>query len=276
MIKYTHIKLTPAQVLLSIIGIGIVLTGLLFAVYQMKYGNFGLISNAADPCAAYTKQKPFGQASGVIASKSTSTFVWNMNGDAATPKVVVPCAGTSITRQAGGAITFADLQVGDHVDMMGWYGDTTKTTVLPTWIRDNSTSLSQEWGATVASVNPSASSFMLNAVDLVLGGVKGSYQLNVKYTPSTKCYTNTTNNSKTTKPVSCSSVAVGQTVAVTGLLDDQTRTVTANKIGISNLSLSCPNNLTLNACNAAGCSWYACTRQCLPAGTQNVCPTPTP
>ena len=166
MIKYTHIKLTPAQVLLSIIGIGIVLTGLLFAVYQMKYGNFGLISNAADPCAAYTKQKPLSSASGIVKSKGNGKFVWNMNGDASTPKVVVLCAGVQISRRLGGSMSYADIKVGDRVELAGWYGDATKNTILLQRIRDissttpsQSTPGNQENGSNVTPFQSTTSPF---------------------------------------------------------------------------------------------------------------------
>lgn len=234
MIKHKSFKLTPTQMLLGGIGIGIVFTALVLAVNQMASGSFNLISNASDPCSAYTRKKPLGSASGVVASKGEASFVWNMNGDASLPKVVLICAGTEVTRQFGGNITFADIKVGDRVDLAGWYGGTvglqaSNTTILPQWIRDVSTSLAGEWTSTVSFVDVPRSSFVLDAVDLTVGGVKGKYKLNVKYTPTTQCFTQSTYR-KTKKSMTCSSVTIGQTVAVSGVLDDQTLTLTAGTI----------------------------------------------
>jgi len=233
MSKNTHIKLTPTQMLLGGIGIGIVLTGLLFAVYQITNGSFNLVSNASDPCSAYTRKKPIGEASGIVASKTENSFVWNLNGNASTPKVVLICAGTQITRQFGGNMTYADIKVGDRIALAGWYGGTvglqaSNTTILPQWLRDTSTSRAGEWSSTVSFVDAPNSSFTLNAIDLVVSGVRGSYKLTVKYTPSTQCYTES--RVKTKKSILCSSITLGQTVAVGGVLDDQTLTLTADRI----------------------------------------------
>lgn len=230
MIKTKRTKKASSTINFNLVLAIIITAALVMAVYQVVNGNFQLGVEANDACNTYTKQKPLGSASGIVQSKGDGQFVWNLNGDINTPKVVVICARTQITRQLGGAITYADIQVGDRVDVGGFYGDTTGSTILAGWVRDTATSQAREATSTVKSVNVSDSSFVLNAVDMILAGKRGAYTLNVKYTDATKCHTETKN--KTPKAISCSSVAVGQTAAVTGLLDDRTMTLTADLIAV--------------------------------------------
>lgn len=222
MTKHTHIKITPTQILLSIISIGIVFTGFLFVVYQMKYGNFSLISHASDPCSAYTKLRSFSETSGVVQSKQEGQFIWNMNGNPATAKVVVLCGGTRITPKLGfgGALTYADIHVGDTVSLTGRYGGVkgmqpSDTTILPSWIRVTPVSSQiKELTATVASVNVPDSSFVLYAVDGTINGKRAQFNLTVRYSTETKCSIGS--NVRTVRTMSCSKVSVGQSATVTG------------------------------------------------------------
>lgn len=227
MIKYTHFKLTPAQVLFSIIGIGVVLTGLLFAVYQLKYGNFSLVSKASDPCAAYPKLSPIKSAEGTVHDKTDIGFNWWENGVSTKVKVVVLCAGSKFTRQFGADIPYSDIKENDIVTMTGNFGDTTKTTILATWVRNMSTSVAGEYVSRVATVNHSQSSFTLNAVTMKVAGKYGPYTLNVKYSPTTSCYFRSKQ-----KPFDCSNIAVGNRAAVSGIVDDNTITMNATNIVI--------------------------------------------
>ena len=222
----------------SLIFAIIITAALVLTVYQAINGNFQLGAKADNPCNAYTRERPVsstGSASGVVASKGETTFVWNLDGDATKPKVVVVCAGTSITRQFGGAITYADIRVGDKVDLAGSYAGTagmqaSDTSILPTWLRNTSTSMAKELVSTVATVDPANSSFVLDAVNMKVAGKFGVYKLNVVYNSATKCFAGTKNNTK--KVINCSTIAVGKTAEVSGLLDDQTLTMTATQIGV--------------------------------------------
>ena len=118
----------------------IIIAILAIAAYQTINGDFLLGAKAGDPCSSYTRQKPLGTASGIVASKQDGQFIWNLNGDSTKPKVVVLCARTKITKKLGSGLAYADIKVGDRLELLGWYGDTTKSTVLPAWIRDISSS----------------------------------------------------------------------------------------------------------------------------------------
>jgi len=123
---------------LSLIFPLIIVAILAIAAYQTINGDFLFGARAGDPCSSYTKQKPLGMASGIVTGKQDGQFVWNLNGDNTKPKVVVLCARTKITKKLGGSLAYADIKVGDRIELVGWYGDTTKTTVIPAWIRDTS------------------------------------------------------------------------------------------------------------------------------------------
>lgn len=239
MSKTKRTKKVSSTINYSLVFAIIITAALALAVYQTVYGNFKLGAKAdTNPCSAYTRQRPIsssGSASGVVASKQTDRFVWNLDGNPLTPKTVVLCAGTAITRQFGGEITYADINVGDKVDLAGSYAGTvgmqaSDTTILPNWLRDTSTSMAQELTSTVASINPTNSSLVLDAVRMRLAGKYGTYQLNVKYTTATKCSAATKNNTK--KVIDCKTIAVGQTAQVSGVLEDQTLTMTATQIGV--------------------------------------------
>ncbi|MBI2326060.1 hypothetical protein HYU91_01605, partial [Candidatus Collierbacteria bacterium] len=118
----------------------IIIAILAIAAYQTINGDFLLGAKAGDPCSSYTRQKPLGTASGIVVSKQDGQFIWNLNGDSTKPKVVVLCARTKITKKLGSGLAYTDIKVGDRVELLGWYGDTTKSTVLPAWIRDISSS----------------------------------------------------------------------------------------------------------------------------------------
>ena len=237
-IKPKRTKKSASTINYSLILAIAITAALVLTVYQAVNGNFQLGAKADNPCNAYTRERPVsptGSATGIVASKGETSFVWNLDGDVTKPKVVVLCARTSITRQFGGTITYADIRVGDKVDLAGSYAGTvgmqaSDTTILPTWLRNTSTSLAKEVSATVDTVDHANDSFVLSAVNLRLAGELGYYKLNVKYTDSTKCFTTTKNNTK--KNISCSTIAVGQVATVGGLLDDQTLTITATQIGV--------------------------------------------
>ena len=79
----------------------IIIAILAIAAYQTINGDFLLGAKAGDPCSSYTRQKPLGTASGIVASKQDGQFIWNLNGDSTKPKVVVLCARTKITKKLG-------------------------------------------------------------------------------------------------------------------------------------------------------------------------------
>lgn len=240
MSKTKRTKKSPSTINYSLIFAIIITAALALAVYQTVYGNFKLGAKAdTNPCSAYTRQRPVsssGSASGVVASKQTDRFVWNLDGNPLTQKTVVLCTGTAITRQFGGEITYADIKVGDKVDLAGSYAGTvgmqaSDTTILPNWLRDTSTSMAQELTSKVATVDPAHNSLVLNAVTMRIAGQLGTYNLNVKYnTSTTKCYAATKNNTK--RVIDCKTIAVGQTAQVSGVLEDQTLTMTATQIGV--------------------------------------------
>lgn len=238
MSKVKHTKKSSSPISYSLIFAIIITAALVLAVYQTVYGNFKLGAKADNPCSAYTRQRPVsssGSATGVVASKQIDRFIWNLDGSPLTPKTVILCPGTSITRQFGGAIAYADINVGDKVDLAGSYAgfagmQPSDTIILPTWLRDTSTSMARELTSTVATVDPLNSSFVLDAVNMKIAGKFGKYQLNVKYTLTTKCYAATKTNTK--RVIDCKTVAVGQTAQVSGVLEDQTLTMTATQIGV--------------------------------------------
>ncbi len=208
-------------------GIGLVLAlGVSLIALQSK-DNSDVRSRAADPCASYPKLSAVTTGNGTVHDKTDTGFNWWQNGISNQVKVVVVCAGAKFTRQFLGNIPYSDIQEGDNVQLSGNYGDTTKTTILARGIRDISTSKAVEYQAKVATVNPSQSSFTLSAVTMLVAGRYGQYTLNVKYTPTTKCYFRTKQ-----KPVACSSIAVGNRVAATGVVYDPTITLTATTIVI--------------------------------------------
>ncbi|MBI2310846.1 hypothetical protein HYU90_03455 [Candidatus Collierbacteria bacterium] len=227
--KLKRTKKSASTINYSLIFAIIITAALVLTVYQAVNGNFQLGARAGD-CGSYTKRKPFGEATGIVKSVGEDRFVWNLNGDTTKPKTVVICGGTSITRQFGGAMTLADIGVGDKVDLMGWYGDATNTTILPTWVRDASTSMAKEVTSKVAEVDPLNNSLVLDAVNMKFAGKFGVYKLNVLYNSATKCFAGTKNNTK--RSIECSTIAVGKTAEVSGLLDDQTLTMTATQIGV--------------------------------------------
>ncbi len=186
-------------------------------------------ARAADPCESYPKLSPIVTDEGIVHDKTDNGFNWWQNGISTKVKVVIVCAGAKITRQFGATIPYSDVREGDRVAMTGNYGDTTKSTILATWVRNMSTSVAKETGvnAKVATVNPSDSSFTLSAVMMKVAGKYGPYTLNVNYTPTTNCYFRTKN-----KPLACSSIAVGNRAAVTGIVYDPTITMTATSIVI--------------------------------------------
>ncbi len=116
----------------------IIIVILATAAYQTINGDFFLGAKAGDPCSSYTRQRPLGTAFGIVTSKQDGQFIWNLNGDGTKPKAVVLCARTKITKKFGGSLAYADIKVGDRLELLGWYGDTTQTTVIPAWIRDAS------------------------------------------------------------------------------------------------------------------------------------------
>lgn len=188
-----------------------------------------LRARAADPCNAYPKLTAVTTGTGTVHNEQIDRFNWWENGNSAKAKVVVICSGAKFVRQFGGAITYAEVGEGDKVVIVGNYGDTTKTTILATGVTDMSTSVAREYKATVASVNPSESSFTLNAVTMVIAGKYGPYTLTVKWAPlSTKCYFQTKNT-----PLKCSNLAVGNRVVVSGILYDPTLTINAETIIMS-------------------------------------------
>lgn len=198
-----------------------------FALYQANTSKSPteLRARAADPCANYPKLTPVATVEGIVHDKTDNGFNWWENGVSTKVKVVVVCAQAKITRQFGATIPYSDINEGDSVAMTGNFGDTTKTTILATWVRNMSTSVASEYNAKVATVNPSQSSFTLNAVTLRRAGKLGKYTLNVIYTPTTKCYFRTTN-----KPIACSAISVGNTATVQGIVYDPTLTLTATTI----------------------------------------------
>lgn len=238
MSKIKRTKKSSLKIDYSLVFAIIITATLVMAVYQVVNGNFQLGAKADNPCRAYTREKPVspsGSASGVVASKQIDRFIWNLDGNPLTPKTVILCPGTTITRQFGGAITYADIKVGDKVDLSGSYAgfagmQASDTTILPNWLRDTSTSMAQELTSTVATVDPVNSSFVLDAVRMKVAGKFGVYQLNVKYTSATKCSAATKNNTK--RVIDCKTIAVGQTAQVSGVLEDQTLTMTATQIGV--------------------------------------------
>ncbi len=238
MSKTKRTKKSAPTINYSLIFAIIITAALVLTVYQAVSGNFQLGAKADNPCNAYTRERPVsptGSATGIVASKGETSFVWNLDGDVTKPKVVVLCAGTSITRQFGGAITYADIKVGDKVDLSGSYAGTvgmqaSDTTILPNWLRDASTSMAKEVTSTVATVDPLNNSLVLDAVNMKVAGKFGAYKLNVLYNSTTKCLTGTKNNTK--RSIECSTIAVGKTAEVSGSLDDQTLTMTATQIGV--------------------------------------------
>lgn len=238
MSKTKRAKKVSSTINYSLVFAIIITAALALAVYQTVYGNFKIGAKADDPCRAYTREKPVsstGSASGVVASKQIDRFIWNLDGNPLTPKTVILCPATAITREFGGAIAYADINVGDKVDLSGSYAgfagmQASDTTILPNWIRDTSTSMAQELTSTVATVNPANSSLVLDAVRMRVAGKYGTYQLNVKYTTATKCSAATKNNTK--KVIDCKTIAVGQRAQVSGVLEDQTLTMTATQIGV--------------------------------------------
>ena len=184
---------------------------------------------AADPCEAYPKLSPIAtDTKGTVHDKTDVGFNWWEKGVSTKVKVVVVCAGAKFTRQFGADVPYSDINEGDSVGMTGNYGDTTKTTILATWVRNFSTSKAAEYSANVATVNHAESSFTLSAVKMLVAGKYGSYTLNVKYTPETKCYFRTKQ-----KPIACTNIAVGNSVGVTGVVYDPTLTLTATSIVIN-------------------------------------------
>ncbi len=184
-------------------------------------------ARAADPCEAYPKLSAVTTGNGILHDKTESGFNWWQNGISTKVKVVVVCAGAKFTRQFGADIPYSDIREGDNVQLSGNYGDTTKSTILANLVRDMSTSKAIEYNAKVATVNHSQSSFTLSAITMLVAGRYGPYTLNVKYSPDTKCYFQTRQ-----KPLACSSIAVGNRVAVTGVVYDPTLTLTATTIVI--------------------------------------------
>lgn len=197
------------------------------ALYQANTGKSPteLRARAADPCAAYPKLTAVNTGTGTLHDKTDTGFNWWENGISTKVKVVVLCAGAKYVRQFGGATTYTEFAEGDKVSIMGNYGDTTKTTILATLVNNLSTSKAAEYNAKVATINPSQSSFTLSAVTMLVAGKYGPYTLTVNYTPDTKCYFRTKQ-----KPLACSNIAVGNNVAVTGVVYDPTLTLTATSI----------------------------------------------
>lgn len=215
-------------------GIGLVLAlGVSLIALQSK-DNSDVRSRAADPCSAYPKLTAVTTGGGTVHDKTDTGFNWWQNGISNKVKVVIVCAGAKITRQFLADIPYSDILEGDSVQLSGNYGDTTKTTILATGIRDLSTSVAREYNSTVATVNPSQSSFTLSAITMVRAGVTGKYTLNVKYTTGTKCYFQTKQTS-----LPCTSIAVGNRAAVRGVVYDPTLTLTASAI-IINPSITLP------------------------------------
>lgn len=100
-----------------------------------------LRARAADPCESYTKQ---GSATilGTVQSLDADRFTIGV--DSGLSKIVVVCADAKFTKQFGGSYSYADLKVGDKVSVVGFYGDTTKTTILVKLVRDTSVSNAPE------------------------------------------------------------------------------------------------------------------------------------
>lgn len=214
--------LVVAAVLALVVGI---------ALYQANSGKSSteLRARAADPCEAYPKLSAIvTDARGTVHDKTENGFNWWENGVSTKVKVVVVCAGAKFTRQFGGDIPYSDIKEGDSVGMSGNYGDTTKTTILATWVRNFSTSKAAEYKAKVATVNHAQSTFTLSSVQMLVAGKYGPYTLTVNYTPNTKCYFRTKQ-----KPFACTNIAVGNSVAVTGVVYDPTVTLTAENIVVN-------------------------------------------
>lgn len=215
-------------------GIGLALAlGVSLIALQSK-DNSDVRSRAADPCSAYPKLTAVTTGSGTVHDKTDNGFNWWQNGISNKVKVVIVCAGAKITRQFLADIPYSDILEGDTVQLSGNYGDTTKTTILAKGVRDLSTSVAREYNSTVATVNHPQSSFTLSAITMVRAGVTGKYTLNVKYTTGTKCYFQTKQTS-----LPCTSIAVGNRVAVRGVVYDPTLTLTASAI-IINPSITLP------------------------------------
>ncbi len=211
-----------AIVAIAVLGVVVSQTNSSKSQTQMK-------ARAADPCEAYPKLSPIvTDTRGTVHDKTDVGFSWWENGVSTKVKVVVVCAGAKLTRQFGATIPYSDINEGDSVAMTGNYGDTTKTTILATWVRNFSTSKAGEYKAKVATVNHSQSSFTLSGVTLLVAGKYGPYTLTVNYTPNTKCYFRTKQ-----KPFACTNIAVGNSVAVTGVLYDPTLTLTAENIVVN-------------------------------------------
>jgi len=216
------VGLVVAAILAVVVGV---------VLYQSNTGKSPteMRARAVDPCEAYPKLSAIAiDKRGTVHDKTENGFNWWENGVSTKVKVVVVCAGAKFTRQFGADVPYSDINEGDSVAMTGNYGDTTKTTILASWVRNFSTSKAGEYKSKVATVNHSQSSFTLSGVTLLVAGKYGPYTLTVNYTPDTKCYFRTKQ-----KPFACTNIAVGNSVAVTGVVYDPTLTLTAENIVVN-------------------------------------------
>lgn len=223
--KDSSLKLIVGLVVAAILAVAV---GVVLYQANTNKSATELRARAADPCEAYPKLTAVNTTWGVVHDKTDSGFNWWEKRESTKVKVVVLCAGAKFTREFGGDIPYSDINEGDSVALTGNYGDTTKTTILARLVKSYSTSKAAEYSANVATVNHAESSFTLSAVKMIVAEKSGSYTLNVKYTPTTKCYFRTKQ-----KPLACSAIAVGNSVGVTGVVYDPTLTLTATNIVVN-------------------------------------------
>ena len=129
------------MILSGLLFIVIIAVALVVVLLQTKKGPTEMRARAADPCEAYKKGKlvPKPGLIGTIQSMKEDRFSMIVGGGPTT-KVIVICAGTTITNKSYQKLTYANLKVGDKVTVSGTY-DNTGMTILANTITQNSKTL---------------------------------------------------------------------------------------------------------------------------------------
>lgn len=126
------------MVVAGLLFVAVVAAAVVVILLQTKKAPTEMRARAANACAVYNKGEPVPKVgvSGTIQSKKEDQFVLTVGG--ATSKIIMVCAGATITNKSNAKLTYADLKVGDKATVGGYYGDNTATTILATTITQNS------------------------------------------------------------------------------------------------------------------------------------------
>lgn len=127
--------------IIGLLFIAIVAVALVVFVFQTKKAPTEMRARAADPCEAYNRGKPIPKSGflGTIQSMKEDSFVLRIGGGSVS-KIIVVCAGTTITNKSNAKLSYKNLAVGNKVTVAGNYGDNTGTTILSTSVTQNSKS----------------------------------------------------------------------------------------------------------------------------------------